>query len=146
MATDDELIERARRRVAMGSDDAIDHHRLRAAERRERVIRKDMHATDTVFVTNDDALVEDQTVREGYIYQDLADALTVMGDGLRNQFRAENETITKNLAAMIHDFLQRQSEENNRLRALENELAELRGQVKALTAERSRIWRPGDAT
>ena len=26
------------------------------------------------------------------------------------------------------------------------EVAELRGQVKALTAERSRIWRPGDAT
>jgi len=35
---------------------------------------------------------------------------------------------------------------SNQIRALEREVSELRGELKALRGERSKLWRPGDAT
>src|SRR5262249_40538628 len=62
--------------------------------------------------------------------------ISVMGDALgetrvelrnemRKEFRRESEALAKNLSVLLHEWMQREAAENNRLRDLENEVAEL---------------------
>jgi hypothetical protein len=124
MTDDDDLIVLARQREADGRDDALDQYRLKAAERQERVT-KDARPLDIVYKTHDDGLSEwadwfdaqfDRAVRERLI-DSVGEAMAQSRADTRNEFKE-----------MLHK--------------LAVEVAELRGELRALCSKR----RPSDAT
>jgi hypothetical protein len=131
MPTDDQLIAEARQREADGHASELDHHRLPASERREAIIRKDVGGIEFVTKTNEDALVEDH-----------AAAWTAWA---RRVFHAE---IAPALIDDIGEVMGMQAAElrqafMDQIHKLELEVAELKGELKALRAERTtKLWRP----
>lgn len=166
--SDDKLIEQARLRKVHGHDNELDRHRLRAAERREQLGTKEMPLDGNLLVVrkvtfnaNGDAEYTikpeiAQVLNEWWdeklelamgqdtVLDPIGYAIGESRNEMRKEFRREAETLAKKVAALLHEWMVREADYGNTIRRLENELSELRGHVKALTAERSRLWRPGE--
>ena len=149
MSTDEELIEQARTAERMGHVNDLDKWRLRRAEQREQMVQKKLPIDAITLVRKitfnaqgDAEYTIDPEVAavlnewwhnnhnlamRDIVYPDLAWAMDQREDQMRRDLREQDEKL-------------KQTVENLRL-----EIAELRGELRALLAERSKIWRPGDA-
>src|SRR5262245_37691868 len=154
MREDDE-IEASRLRIANGIGTALDHYRMRVLQRRERAAEERAPPpTDTVFIEANPAIDSN-----GIIDEQLADAIGyaigTKASQLRREFRAANEHVITTVAAMIHDWASNQARENERVRDLEIQVAELRAALnmsrRAVDDDRANVidlpaaWRPNKA-
>jgi len=154
--TDDNEIERARQRIEMDVGSDLDHHRMRAQ------VRKDMRAVEVVYKDNERALVEE--AREA-VWNNWFDArfdtraretvIAPVGDAL-GETRAELRAFTRDevdkiqqqydcLAKLVEEIMRVALGERNKFEQMSREVAELRGEVRAMrSATSAKLWRPGE--
>jgi hypothetical protein len=140
MPTDGDRIEASRLRQGHGHADAIDTWRLRRADRRE-IVRKDTVSDDVVYQDRQDALVEpevmDAQISERWNNWARDNVLRVFDSELAPMLR---DALGEALGLKARELRDHFREEIHRL---ELAIAELRGEVNALSAERtSKLWRP----
>jgi len=159
--TEDE-IEQSKRRVEMGAGDDIDQHRLRAAERREQIVRKEMPLDGNLLVVRKIRFDANGNAEYG-INPEVADALNAwfdtcfderaretviapMGEAL-GEIRAE---LRKSWRQEIGDAVTKLHSEVEQLkRRIEEQnvvIAELRGELRGMRSLHAngspKIWRP----
>lgn len=132
--TDDDEIEQALRRIALGHGNELDHWRAKVARRREqREQRDDGTKLDTIFVNDEPNPAAVQLFDSGgELDAAFTDLMTDVIDGVRKEFGDANEQLLENVARLLHGWMQRQAAENNRTRELEQTIGELRGELKVV--------------
>jgi hypothetical protein len=126
---DKERIVRALEKQALGLElDAQDRWCLKVHEKHEcesKTVRA--QPLDTVFVDDASGFGEDQQYPQHFI-DDIGFVIHI----LRQEFHAEDEKLAKNLTELLNKCTQQQeAAENVRVRELEREVAELRGELRA---------------
>jgi hypothetical protein len=125
---DKERIAQVLEKQALGLDlDAQDRWCLKMHEQHER----ESKTVRAVLVNDTSGFGEDQQYPEHFI-----DDIGFVIHTLRQEFRAEDEKLAKNLSVLLHNWKQRETAENNKLRELEKEVAMLRGELRGMREDR----------
>jgi hypothetical protein len=97
------------------------------SERREAIVHKDISGIEFVTKTNEDGLVEDHAAAWAAWFDQQAESKILDPVG---------EVIGTKAAELRRDFM-------DQIHKLELEVAELKGELRALRAERTtKLWRP----
>jgi len=158
MATEDKLVEAARRRIADDSGDDLDRHRVRAAERQERMVTKEMPLDALTIVRKvtfnaqgDAEYMIDPAGAEmlnawwdekldlawgGVLVEDIGAVMGETRAELRKEWRAqiadEISKLTKTVDALMHFEMKEHERLKSVVEQMGREIAELRGELNVL--------------
>src|SRR5215471_5459396 len=129
MATDDEVIEQARRRQAHGNDTEIDRYRLRAAERREQqMVTKEMPLDGNLLVVRKVTLTANDEA-EYAINPEVAQALNEWWDE-KLALAMQSETVLDPIGFVLAEASSDAREEMHaEVNKVDDQIKELRAKV-----------------
>src|SRR5262245_3564915 len=124
-------------------------------------VRKDMRAVEVVYKDNERALVEEAREAtwnnwfdERFDTRARETVITAVGDAL-GETRAELRAFTRDevdkihqqydcLGKLVEQIMRAALGERNKLEQMSREVAELRGELRGLRGQGSKLWRPGE--
>jgi hypothetical protein len=136
--SDDAAMFGARMRQAAGTDDDLDRHRLRAAERQQQPVTKDFGGADVVYKQLDDAL--QPPAPETMSPEDSAGWNAWFARSFDAEMKAKwvdaiSDVIGETSRDLRTDF-------EKQIHRLEREVSELRGEMRML--RNAKLWTPGN--